>query len=101
MISALFSELITQHGLDGVLYPSVRVGGKGFNIAITPEATKKMGLYVAGECSIYKLKDRAVVGNDAIVELKGTEEEFKLIDMERHEKECLAQIGVTSIDDLK
>jgi len=101
MISALFSELVTQQGLDGVLYPSVRVGGKGFNIAITPEATKKMGLYVAGECSIYQLKDHTVVGNDAIVKLNGTEEEFKLIDIERHEKECLAQLGVTSIDDLK
>ncbi|WP_439507041.1 hypothetical protein [Sediminibacterium sp.] len=101
MISALFSELVTQRGLDGIFYPSVRVGGKGFNIAITPEATKKLGLYVAGECSMYKLKDHTVVGNDAIVELKGTEEEFKLVDIERHEKECLAQLGVTSIDDLK
>lgn len=101
MISALFSELATQRGLDGIFYPSVRVGGKGFNIAITPEATKKLGLYVAGECSMYKLKDHTVVGNDAIVELKGTEEEFKLVDIDRHEKECLAQLGVTSIDDLK
>jgi hypothetical protein len=101
MISALFSELTTQRGLDGIFYPSVRVGGKGFNIAITPEATKKMGLYVAGECSLYKLKDLCVVGNDAIVELKGNEEVFKLVDKERYEKECLAQLGVTSIEDLK
>lgn len=101
MISALFAELATQRGLDGIFYPSVRVGGKGFNIAITPEATKKLGLYVAGECSMYKLKDHTVVGNDAIVELNGTEDEFKLVDIERHEKECLAQLGVTSIDDLK
>lgn len=101
MISALFSELITQDGLDGIFYPSVRVGGKGFNIAITPEATKKMGLYAAGECSVYKLKDHTVVGNDAIVELNGTEEEFKLVEIDSHQKECLAQLGVTSIDDLK
>lgn len=101
MFSALFSELATQRGFDGIFYPSVRVGGKGFNVAITPEATKKLGLYVAGECSIYKLKDHTVVGNDAIVELKGTEEQFKLVDIDRHEKECLAQLGVTSIDDLK
>jgi hypothetical protein len=101
MISALFSEMATQRGLDGVFYPSVRVGGKGFNIAITPEATKKMGLYVAGECSLYKLKDHTVVGNDAVVELNGTEDTFKLIDIDRLEKECLAQLGVTSTDDLK
>lgn len=101
MISALFSELTTERGLDGIFYPSVRVGGKGFNIAITEEATKKLGLYVAGECSIYKLKEHTVVGNDAIVELKGTEEEFKLIEIEPHIKECLEQLGINSIDDLK
>lgn len=101
MISALFSELTTQRGLDGIFYPSVRVGGKGFNIAITPEATKKLGLYAAGECSMYKLKEHTVVGNDAIVELKGNEEEFKLIELDPHVKECLAQLGVSSIDDLK
>lgn len=101
MISALFSELTTQRGLDGIFYPSVRVGGKGFNIAITPEATKKLGLYVAGECSMYKLKDHTVVGNDAIVKLKGTEDEFKLVELDPHVKECLAQLGVNSIDDLK
>ncbi|WP_407508821.1 hypothetical protein [Elizabethkingia anophelis] len=101
MISALFSELVAKKGLDGVLYPSVRVGGKGFNIAITPDATKKLGLYVAGECSLYKLKDHTIVGNDAIVELNGTEEEFKLNNIERHEKECLAELGVKSIEDLK
>lgn len=100
MISALFSELVIQHGLDGVLYPSVRVNGKGFNIAITPDATKKLKLHVAGECSIYKLKDHTVVGNDAIVKLTGEEAEFKLNEMERYEKECLAQLGVTSINDL-
>lgn len=101
IISALFSELTTQRGLDGIFYPSVRVGGKGFNIAITPEATKKMGLYVAGECSIYKLKDHTVVSNDAIVELNGTEEEFKLVEIDNHQEKCLAQLGVSSINDLK
>lgn len=101
MISALYSELATKRGFDGVIYPSVRVGGQGFNIAITPEATKKMGLYVAGECSIYKLKDHIVMGNDAIIELKGTEENFVLKDMDSHQKECLDQLGVTSIDELK
>lgn len=101
MISAIFTELVVEKGLDGVFYPSVRVGGKGFNIAITPEATKKLGLYVAGECSIYKLRDHTVVGNDAIIELSGTEEEFELKEIENHQKECLEQLGVKSIDELK
>jgi hypothetical protein len=101
MISALFTELVIQKGLDGVLYPSVRVGGKGFNLAITPEATKKLQLCVAGECSIYKLKERVIIGNDAVVELEGTEQMFSLKDIDRLEKECLAELGVSSINDLK
>lgn len=100
IISAIFSEMATNKGFDGVIYPSVRVSGKGFNIAITPKATKKLGLYVAGECSLYKLKDQAVVGNDAIIELDGKQETFELIEMENHEKECLEQLGVSSIDEL-
>lgn len=101
IISAIYTELITKKGFDGIIYPSVRVGGKGFNIAITPEASKKMGLFVAGECSIYKFKDKVVVGNDAIVELQGTEDEFKLIELESYEKKCLAELGLSSIDELK
>jgi hypothetical protein len=56
MISAIFTQIAVNKGYDGIFYPSVRVGGKGFNIAITPQATKKLGLYVAGECSLYKRK---------------------------------------------
>tara|TARA_R110000744_G_scaffold231601_1_gene349742 strand:- start:1934 stop:2842 length:909 start_codon:yes stop_codon:yes gene_type:complete len=101
MISAVFSEMATKNRVDGIIYPSVRVGGKGFNIAITPKATEKLGLYVAGECSIYKLKDHTVVGNDAIIELDGNQDSFELVDIETHEKECLMQLGVKSIDELK
>ena len=101
MISAIFTEIITAQGLDGILYPSVRTAGQGFNIAITPKATEKLALYVAGECSIYKFKDQIVVGNDAIVELDGKQTEFKLIDKENHEQLLLEKIGVKSIDELK
>lgn len=100
MISAIFSEIAIKNGYDGVFYPSVRVGGRGFNIAITPEATKKLGLYVAGECSVYKLKDQTIVGNDAIVQLND-EDEFTLQNIPNHQKECLAKLGLTSIEELK
>lgn len=101
MISAIFAENMVKNGLDGIIYPSVRVDGKGFNIAISPEASKKLGLYVAGECSIYKLKDHVVIGNDAIIELDGKQNEFELKDIEDHQKECLKQLGVNSIEELK
>lgn len=102
MISAIFSELISNHShLDGVLYPSVRVQGDGFNIAIKPESCKKIGLYVAGECSIYKHRDHIVVGNDCIVELDGKTDSFTFIDIPNGQEQCLKQLGLTSLEQLK
>lgn len=101
MISALFSEQAIGKGFDGVFYPSTRIGGRGFNIAITPESTKKLVLRAAGECSIYKLRDHTIVGNDAVVELTGTETEFKLVDLPSNEQRWLAKLGVSSIADLQ
>lgn len=102
MISAIFSEIAIKRDFDGIFYPSVRTAGQGFNIAITPEARKKLKLVVAGECSLYKHKDHTVVGNDAIIKLIGDEEEFELVNLPyNHQKECLEQIGLKSLDELK
>ncbi len=102
LISAIFTELVSQHpNIDGVLYPSVRVLGKGFNVAIKPSACKKLGLYVAGECSIYKLRDHTVVGIDCLTKLDGKTDNFELTEIENHRIECLQQLGVTCIDELK
>ncbi|NVK65700.1 MAG: hypothetical protein HWE22_13995 [Flavobacteriales bacterium] len=100
MISAIFSELITKRGFDGVIYPSVRAGGKGFNIAITPEATKKLKLRVAGESTVYKRKEEVFVGNDAIVELNGDEEEFQMNELNGFKTEILEKLNVQSMDEL-
>lgn len=102
MISAIFSEIAIKQGFDGIFYPSVRVNGQGFNIAITPEATKKLKLVVAGECSLYKHKDHTVVGNDAVIELNNNEDEFDLMNLpNNYQTECLKQINLNSLDELK
>lgn len=104
MISAIFTELMTENKYDGIFYPSVRTGGKGFNIAITPKATEKLRLIVAGECSVYKHKMETRVGNNAIVRLNGNEEEFDMIDLENSSKiesELLDQLGFDSIEDFR
>lgn len=101
LISALFSEKVTENGFDGIFYPSVRTGGQGFNIAITPEATNKMSLIAAGECTVYKLRDHTVVGNDAGVKLNGTEDSFKLIELDSQREACLFQLGISSLNELK
>ena len=102
LISAIFTEsAIAIQGIDGILYPSVRAMGRGFNVAISPEACSKLGLFVVGECSVYKLRDHTVIGNDFVAELDGKTDEFELKEIENHRMECLQQLGITSIDDLK
>jgi len=100
MISAIFSELACKCGLDGVFYPSVRVGGRGFNIAIRPEAVEKLDLRVVGECSIYKLRDNTIVGNDALAALDSKQDVFILKDLESQEQLILEKLGVKSVSDL-
>ena len=104
MISAIFTELMTENKYDGIFYPSVRTGGKGFNIAITPKATEKLRLIVAGECSVYKHKMETRVGNNAIVRLNGNEEEFDMIDLENSsiiESKFVDELGFDSIEDFR
>lgn len=100
-ISSYFTENMTfTSDIDGVMYPSTKLEGKGFNIAIKPESVDKMGLYVAGESIIYKLRENMMVGNSAVVELDGKSEVFEMIEEEKHVEECLRIIGANSIDDL-
>lgn len=59
MISATFSEIVSKHKpFDGILYPSVRVEGRYFNIAINPDVVNsKLELTDVGECPINKTTD--------------------------------------------
>lgn len=106
LISAAFTESLTKKGYDGVLYPSVRLDGKGFNVALTPKAADmKLQLTDVVECSAYKLFDKTVLDNDLHVALypNQTHFEFRNIDDEDHagEDACLKELGVASIEELK
>jgi len=105
LLSASFAETVINKGPDGVLYPSVRVDGKGFNAAIRPEvADTSLELAVAGECSIYKNREHTFVDNDTIAELKPNQTNFELfpVDAQYHvgEAESLRRIGFNSINEL-
>lgn len=106
LLSATFAETLVDKGLDGILYPSVRVGGQGFNVAIRPEtADTNLDLVVAGECSIYKLYDNTIVDNETGIELKPNQTHFELppVDKQYHagQEECLKRLGLKSIEELK
>ncbi len=97
MISAIFTEIAVRKGFDGVIYPSVRVDGKGFNVAINPDSMSKLDLILAEECSVYKLKEHIVIITDAITEIGG-KKEFVLKELSNSEKECIAQCRIKSIE---
>jgi len=64
MISAIFSERACQRGLDGVLYPSVKMKGWGLNVALTPECVdSKLVLDSAIKCKIYKKFKKVILNN--------------------------------------
>jgi hypothetical protein len=106
LISAAFSEILVKKGYDGVLYPSVRLEGKGFNVALTPQAADiKLQLEVVMECTAYKLFEKTVLDNDlqAILYPNQSHFEFQKVDPEYHagELNCLNELGLDSIDKLK
>ncbi len=69
LISACYSEIITELGFDGVLYPSVKLAGEGINVAIKPESVSKLKLVHVGECTLYKNKKQVFIGNDTVAKI--------------------------------
>lgn len=64
MISGLFSHKACELGVDGVLYPSVKMKGRGLNIALTPECVdSKLSLVEAIKCKVYKKCGRIILNN--------------------------------------
>lgn len=104
LLSAVFTEMVVKRNFAGVIYPSVRTIGQGFNVAITPEiADSSLELVVAGECSIYRNHEKVIVDNDTIVELKEGQTDFELqpvIDHHAGRDHCLKYIGVSSFEEL-
>lgn len=75
MISALFSHIISNNGLDGVYYPSVRIDGAGMNVAISPRAVDtKMKFLGAVDCEVTRIEKNV----DIIEKYKSIISTFKL-----------------------
>jgi hypothetical protein len=105
LISAIYTDIVISNGFDGVLYPSVRLDGRGFNVAISPLSVRnKLRLEVAGECIIYKFYDRMVMDNLTITSIPEGADEFTLHPVEAPyhagRDNCLIELGLESISDL-
>lgn len=105
MITAIYTSYILSKGFDGVMYPSVRVDGQGFNIAITPEAAdQKLKLIAAGECTLYKRFKETLIDNDTIAIIEDEQQpiQYQSIEAKYHtgEAKALAAFGVKTKDEL-
>lgn len=79
LISSLFTKRAIDKGMKGVLYPSVRSDGAGYNVAILPDTVKtSMKMIAASECTVYKKGDQVIVDNETVAYLKDNETEFEL-----------------------
>ncbi len=64
MISAMFSKKACDLGVDGILYPSVKMKGTGLNISLTPECVNsKLSLVSAIKCKVYKKCKKVIINN--------------------------------------
>ncbi len=62
IISALYTEMIIKSGFEGILYPSVKAQGKGYNVCLTPDCVDtKLNLKAAGEGRILKVGYQSTV----------------------------------------
>ncbi len=67
MISAIFSQISVEKGLGGIYYPSVRVDGMGYNVAIAPQIVDtSLKLVASGECKMYKKGNHTIVDNEMV-----------------------------------
>lgn len=79
LLSACSTETVVEKNLAGVLYPSVRVEGAGFNVAIHPYYVDNcMELEAVGECTVYKRRRDAKVDNDMVALVLSGQKEFEL-----------------------
>lgn len=79
LITSLFTERILEKRLAGIFYPSARINGDGYNVAIHPNYVKtSMKLVSVGVCKVYKKGKRTILDNESVAFLNDGDEEFKL-----------------------
>jgi hypothetical protein len=81
LISALYTEISVYNGSGaGVIYPSVRTEGDGFNVAIHPSLIDNQFLipYGVAECTVYKRGAASFIDNESVAYLENGQTEFEL-----------------------
>lgn len=85
-ISSLFSALISNTGVDGVLYPSVRAAGIGLCVAIQPRVADKLKLISVRKCLLSKENGTVKITYLKACEVKDSSGTFELLNLDEYEK---------------
>jgi len=79
-ITALYSEAASRHNVDGILYPSVRLGGVSNNVALKKSAMKKLRLYAVEEATVQQVENNVQVSVNAFAQCND-KPTFELLDV--------------------
>lgn len=85
-ISALFSALISNTGVDGILYPSVRAAGIGLCVAIHPRVLNKLKLISVRKCLLKKENGQVKITYLKACDVEDDSKPFKLLDIEEYKQ---------------
>lgn len=102
-LSAVFSEFVTSElGFDGIMYPSVQVGGDlGFNVAITPKAVdENLNLNIVGESTLFKKREKTIIIMDKISSMESWSYLDFVLNPQLEKSVVLAKLGIKSIEEL-
>jgi len=78
MISSIFTELVVNHGADGVLYPSVQSDGNGLCLALHPRVMDKLKLIKVLQCKLTKTGCDAKLSNEKFCIVADNSDTFEL-----------------------
>lgn len=85
-ISSIFSSIISNTGLDGILYPSVRAAGLGLCVAIQPKILNKLKLIGVRKCIIKKENGQTIITYLKACDVDDDSKPFKLLEIEEYLK---------------
>jgi hypothetical protein len=80
MISAIFSEAASRFDIDGIIYPSVRLGGMSYNVALVEAAMDKLKLKGVEEASAQQIDNNVSITINAFSKLSENQTNFTLVD---------------------
>lgn len=100
--SALFTEILCEHGFEGIIYPPVRTEGLlGMNVAILPNVVDdKLRFRIGAECTIYKNKLQTYIPVDRQVDVNENKELIYKDVSQSTLEECLERVRCKSLDEL-